>query len=232
MKPITADIKRLYLDPNNYRFIDKPEYKKVSDEKLTDPQVQKRTRFLLTGRNNELIQDIVISFKENGFLSVNQIQVKELSDDKQEEIKYLVLEGNRRIATLKYLYEEYKEKGADIGRLTDSFSRNVPVVLHPGEGPKEHLIVMGLDHITGKRKWSPLSQAQFIEDLINEHHMAEDEICNSLGITKITLRRMRRTLSLITRYRMSDFGDQFVGTMYSVFEEIIKNPASFKIDLK
>ncbi|MCP4347110.1 MAG: AAA family ATPase [Desulfobacterales bacterium] len=224
MKPIKIHIRKFNLDPNNYRFIDKPEYNKVSEEKITDLQIQKRTRFLLTGRNNELIQDLIISFKENGFLPVNQIQVKEIYAEKEDEIKYLVLEGNRRIATLIHLYEEYEEKGSSVGKLTDSFFRSVPVVLHPGENHKEHLIVMGLDHITGKRKWSPINQAQLIEDLINEHNMTEDEICNSLGISKITLRRTRRTHSLIARYRMSDFGDQFVGSMYSIFEEIIKSP--------
>jgi AAA15 family ATPase/GTPase len=223
MKSITRHINRLLLDPNNYRFIDRPEYEKIPDEKLTDTIIQKRTRYLLTGRNNDLIQDLIVSFKENGFLPVNQIQVKEIQGKSEEDINYLVLEGNRRIATLKYLYEEFKEKGISIGKLTESSFRSVPVMLHSGDSQKEHLIVMGLDHITGKKRWSPINQAQLIEDLINEHEMNEDEICRSLGITKVSLRRSRRTLALIQKYRTSDFGDQFKGTMYSIFEEIIKN---------
>lgn len=224
IRQITRHINRLYLDPNNYRFIDKPEYQKVPESMITDLQVQKRTRFLLTGKNNELIQDLLASFKENGFLPVNQIQVKELSGGNDDDKRYLVLEGNRRIAALKYLYEEWREKGADIGKLTESSFRSVTVVLHPGESRKEHLIIMGLDHITGKRRWSPLNQAQLIEDLIHEHQMSEDEICQALGISKIILRRTRRTLALISCYRHSDYGDQFTGSMYSFFEEIIKNP--------
>ena len=216
MKSIRKHINRLYLDPNNYRFIDKPEYKKVVEDRRIS-SVQKRTRFLLTGKKNEYIQDLIASFKENGFLSLNQIQVKELTDD-----KFLVSEGNRRIATLKYLYEEWKEKGADIGKLTESSFKSVPAVLHSGESRKDHLIVMGLDHITGKRKWSPLSQAQFIDDLINEHQMIEDEICAALGISKTALRRARRSISLINRYKQGDYGDQFTSSMYSIFEEIIK----------
>jgi len=221
MRTITRHINRLFLDPNNYRFIDKPEYKRVSDDMLTDPQIQKRTRFLLTGRNNENIQDLITSFKQNGFLPVNQIQVKELSGEIEGEKNYLVLEGNRRIATLKFLYEQWKDNGSDIGKLTESSFRSVPVVLHSVENTKEHLIVMGLDHITGKRKWSPVNQAQLIEDLINEHQMTEDEICASLGITKHALRRSRRSLALINRYKNSDYGNQFESSMYSIFEEII-----------
>ncbi len=67
MKSIRKHINRLYLDPNNYRFIDKPEYKKVVEDRRIS-SVQKRTRFLLTGKKNEYIQDLIASFKENGFL--------------------------------------------------------------------------------------------------------------------------------------------------------------------
>lgn len=225
MKTIIRHIKRLFLDPNNYRFVDKPEYKRVPDDMLIDPQIQKRTRFLLSGKNNDNLQDLITSFKENGFLPVNQIQVKELFGKTEDEKSYLVLEGNRRIATLKYLYEEWMRNGSDIGKLTESSFRSVPVVLHSGESTKEHLIVMGLDHITGKRKWNPVNQAQLIEDLINEHRMTEDEICGSLGITKHALRRSRRSLALINRYKNSDYGDQFTSSMYSFFEEIVKNTA-------
>jgi hypothetical protein len=130
--------------------------------------------------------------------------------------------GNRRIATLKFLYGEWKEKGTDIGKLTESSFKSVPVVLHSDANSKEHLIVMGLDHITGKRKWSPVNQAQLIDDLLNEHNMTEGEICNSLGITKHALRRSRRSLALINRYKDSDYGDQFTSSMYSLFEEIIR----------
>ena len=224
MRTITRHINRLFLDPNNYRFIDKSEYKRVPDNMLTDSQVQKRTRFLLVGKNEEYVQDLIASFKENGFLPINQIQVKELSGGKDDEKNYLVLEGNRRIATLKYLYDEWNEKKIEIGKLTESSFKSIPVVLHSDETKKEHLIVMGLDHITGKRKWSPVNQAQFIEDLMSEHQMTENEICDSLGISKIALRRFRRSLALINRYKNSDYGDQFTSSMYSFFDEIMSRP--------
>ncbi len=50
MKPIITHIDRLFLDPNNYRFTDRSEYKKISEDMLVDPQIQKRTHFLLTGK--------------------------------------------------------------------------------------------------------------------------------------------------------------------------------------
>jgi AAA15 family ATPase/GTPase len=217
-KSIYKHIDRLFLDPNNYRLIDRPEYKPVLEDNISDPDVQKRTRFLLLGKNNENVKDLIASFKENGFLPVDQIQAKKIADD-----RFMVLEGNRRIATLKYLYEEWKEHGIDIGKLTASNFKYVPLILHPEETVKMHLIVMGLKHISGNKKWNTVNQAQYIEDLFTKEEMTEDVICDSLGITKHALRRARRTLALINLYKESDYGDQFESPMYSLFEEIIRS---------
>jgi AAA15 family ATPase/GTPase len=217
---ITRHVNKLLLDPNNYRFIDKNDYKKVEDKDIADPQIQKRTMNFLLGKNRENIRDLIASFKENGFLPVDQIQVKELPDG-----NYLVLEGNRRVATLKYLYQEWRENGIDIGKLKESDFKRVPLVLHPGDSYKNHLIVMGLKHISGNKKWNPVNQAQLIEDLLQEQQMGEGEVCDSLGISTHAMRRSRRTHFLIKRYKKSDFGDQFESSMYSIFEEVIKSTA-------
>ncbi|WP_412096240.1 ParB N-terminal domain-containing protein [Citrobacter freundii] len=43
------------------------------------------------------MKDLIASFKANGYLDVDVIQVKDLGDN-----NYLVLEGNRRVTALKY----------------------------------------------------------------------------------------------------------------------------------
>jgi AAA15 family ATPase/GTPase len=216
-KRITKHIDRLLLDPNNYRFIDKFEYKVVPDEQIADDRVQQRTFNFIVGKNNENISDLVTSFKTNDFLDIDQIQVKAIGDN------YLVLEGNRRTATLKYLYEEFK-KGNDVGKLTESDFKSINIVEITDEDPVQHLITMGLHHISGKKRWSAVNEAQLVSDLLNNHNKTEDEICNSLGITKQKLRRNLRTLSLIKQYKDSDYGDQFRTDMYTIFETTIGTP--------
>jgi len=216
-KRITKHIDRLLLDPNNYRFIDKFEYKVVPDEHIADDRVQQRTFNFIVGKNNENISDLVTSFKNNGFLDIDQIQVKAIGDN------YLVLEGNRRTATLKYLYEEFK-KGNDVGKLTESDFKSINIVEITDEDPVQHLITMGLHHISGKKRWSAVNESQLVSDLLNNYNKTEDEICNSLGITKQKLRRNLRTLSLIKQYKDSDYGDQFRTDMYTIFETTIGTP--------
>jgi AAA15 family ATPase/GTPase len=216
-KRITRHIDRLLLDPNNYRFIDRSDYQLVPDQLSEDNRIQQRTFNFIVGKNNENIKDLISSFTTNGFLDIDQIQVKPIGD------KYLVLEGNRRTATLKYLYEEYK-KGNDVGRLEEADFKSVEVVEIIGEDPSHHLITMGLHHISGKKRWSAVNEAQLVTDLIYEHQKTENEVCDSLGITKYKLRKSVRTLSLIEQFKKSDFGDQFRTEMYYTFESVIGNP--------
>lgn len=214
---IVKHIDRLILDPNNYRFIDRPDYKAVSDEEVADARIQQRTLNFILGKNQENVKDLISSFTTNGFLDIDQIQVKPVGD------KYLVLEGNRRTATLKYLYDEFKN-GNDVGKLTEADFKSVNLVEITDEDPVQHLITMGLHHISGKKRWSAVNESQLISDLIERYHLSEDDVCEKLGITKYTLRRNVRTLSLIDQYKRSDFGDQFKANMYSIFEKIIGTP--------
>lgn len=217
-KRIIKHIKNLLLDPNNYRFIDRPDYKVVPDDQVSDPRIQQRTLNFIAGRNNENISDLIISFKTNGFLDIDQIQVKKVGDN------YLVLEGNRRVTTLKYLYDEFL-KGNDVGALNESDFKSIDLVEIIDEDPVQHLITMGLHHISGKKRWSAVNEAQLIDDLIRKHGKNEEEVCNSLAISKTALRRSTRTLALIEQYKDSDYGDQFQTPMYSIFEAAIGNPS-------
>ncbi len=213
----TIHIDQIILDPNNYRFIDKPEYKPVSNEQVSDTRIQLRTLNFIWGRNQENIKDLITSFKENGFLDIEQIQVKIFGD------KYLVLEGNRRTSTLKFLWEEYN-KGNDIGNVNPEVFESIPVVVIVDEDPVQHLITMGLHHISGKTRWSAVNEAQLMNDLIEKHNLTEDDVCRKLGISKYTLRRSRRTLYLINEYKVSDYGDQFKSDMFYIFQSIVGSP--------
>lgn len=215
-KQISKHINKLLLDPNNYRFIDNKDYIQIPEDQIFEKRIQDRTFNFLVGRNLENISDLIISFKTNGVLKLDPIQVKEIGDH------FLVIEGNRRTAALKYLYEQWKNNN-DVGVLQEKDFKSIEVIQISDENPIQHLITMGLHHINGKRKWSPVNQAQLINDLKYKYNLTEEEICNSLAITKHNLKRNLRVHSLINRYKDSDYGDQFETNMYSIFEEIIKN---------
>ena len=214
---ISVKLDQLKLDPNNYRFVDNKNYKFVSADIVADERIQNRSFSFIVGDKRQGIRDLITSFKENGYLSVDQIQVKPIENN-----NYLVLEGNRRVSALIALKNDY-DNNLDIGRLDPSIFNNVPVVTYENTSESDFYVLTGLKHIEGNRKWPTVNQAQLVSDLVGKYGLSEDEVIAKLGTSKIKVRRYIRTLSLIQQYIESDYGDQFSSDMYSVFEEIIKS---------
>lgn len=213
-------IRNLYLDPNNYRIIHEQDQIDVPDEQAKDKIVAQRTLRLLAGDRNQHIQDLVDSFKSNGYLPVDQIQVRALPDG-----GYIVIEGNRRVAALKVLYHERENKGADIGKLDPEIFSQVPVIIYNDADEMHHLTLMALKHISGNKKWGEWNQAKLLEKMNSTYRISEDDICKRIGISKVELRRSLRALSLVAQYRASDYGDQFNETRFPIFRQAVRSQA-------
>lgn len=215
-----VSLRSLYLDPNNFRIIHEPDQKQVLDKDVKNREVVQRTMRLVCGDKNQNIQDLIESFKVNGYLRVDQILVRELSDGGM-----LVVEGNRRIATLKFLQQEYESKGIDLGQLSPDIFSQVPVVIYTDGDEVHHLTLMALKHISGNKKWGEWNQAQLLESLHKTHGLGEDEICKRIGISKVELRRSLRALAMVEEYQASDYGDQFSESLFPIFRHAVRSAA-------
>jgi AAA15 family ATPase/GTPase len=221
----TTHIENLFLDPNNYRFIDNEAYEQIDAENLFNIKIQRRTLKFL---ENKGLDDLENSFKKNGYLPVDIIQVK------KENNKFLVIEGNRRIAIFKKLWEKYKEDNSiNIGNLDTSIFKKIPITYYEDiKDEAHHLITMGLKHISGNKKWGAYNEALLVRNLQIQHEMSNNTIIKSLAITKQELMKILRSLSLIDKYKKSEFGDQFTSSMYSIFQSFTSAPTiRYWIDL-
>ena len=181
MNTVKITLDKLFLDPNNYRLRSKPQYVEIpdlTDDKLIGPALQQRTFNILTGKNNIEVKDLIDSLKSNGFLKVDNILVRELSENKG----YVVIEGNRRVAALKVLQKSYNE-GFDVGILDENIfeTQGIEVVKYSYQNPEEYLILMGLRHVSGNKKWDRYNQAKLIAELSNGG-LSINEIANKLGV--------------------------------------------------
>lgn len=215
-----VSLRSLYLDPNNFRIIHEPDQQQVPDADVKNRDVVQRTMRLLCGDKNQNIQDLVASFKANGYLRVDQILVRELADGGM-----LVVEGNRRVAALKFLQQEHESKGIDLGQLNPEIFSQVPVVIYADGDEVHHLTLMALKHISGNKKWGEWNQAQLLENLHKTHRLEEDEICRRIGISKVELRRSLRALAMVGEYQASDYGDQFNEGMFPIFRHAVRSAA-------
>jgi len=215
-----VSLKELFLDPNNFRLIHEQDQVDVPDNEVKDKDVLQRTYKLLLGDKNQNIQDLIESFKSNGYLPVDQIQVRTLPNG-----GFVVVEGNRRVATLKYLQSEYEQKSIDLGKLDPSIFNRVPVVFYTDSDDIHHLTLMALKHISGNRKWGEWNQAKLLEKMRFTHELDEEDVCKKVAISKYELRRSLRALGLATQYQNSDYGDQFRESMFPIFREAARNIA-------
>jgi len=214
---LQVSLDSLYLDPNNFRFAYHPDYHKVDSDDVFNGDVQRRTTMFVLGRDQANVQDLISSFKQNGWLELDPIFVK------KQGRRYLVIEGNRRVATLKHLQERYEASAIDLGRLKPTNFSQLPVVLHAAADELRHLLMMGLHHISGKRRWPAVSRAMAIKRL--HEHLDANAVCNSLGITKRDFNLSMRTLALVDAYKESDFGDQFESDHYNLLREVLTSPS-------
>ncbi len=214
----TTNINNLFLDPNNYRFIDNSDYIHIEDDKFFDKKIQQISYNFLEEKG---LKELEESFKENGYLPVDIIQVKEIKDN-----KFLVVEGNRRIAILKKLWNKYEQdKSVNLGKLDLAIFKEIPITYYKDvEDEAHHLVVMGLKHISGNKKWSAYNQALLVVNLQKQHNMSDEKIIKSLAISRQEFIKIKRAIALIDDYKKSEFGDQFKSSMYSIFQTLTYAP--------
>lgn len=209
----------LYLDPNNFRFIDDSDYEEIKGDAQFNDDVQRRTQRFILGAKAENVTQLISSFKENGWLDVGPIHVRRASSD-----RYIVVEGNRRVSTLKFMKSQYENATGQLGKLSPSIFEAIPCVLYEEQDAVHHKIIMGLHHISGKRAWPPINQAKLMRSLRDEHKQTPEKICAMLGVTRRDFNLSVRTLALCEAYQRSDYGDQFHSEQFNVLREVLKAP--------
>ena len=208
----------LYLDPNNYRFVDHHEYPFVPSDRLFDMDIQRRTTSIVLGHQQDNVRDLIASIKANGWLEIDPILVQRTATG-----RFLVVEGNRRVATLKYLQRRHDEGAIDLGRLDTIRFSELPVVLYRDAGERNRLVMMGLHHISGKRRWPAINRARAMDRLLPLFGDDANKVCRALGVSKRELNLSLRTLALVDAYKESDYGDQLQSDQYNLFREVLKS---------
>jgi len=180
MKTTWMEVSKLLFDPKNHRL--PPLGRRISQDSLLRT-MDKIFRPEIIGR----------SIADNGFFPEEPLVVIPTSSG-----NYVVVEGNRRLAALKLLFEpglrahtrdpevwnelakRLHQKGHDITK--------VPVVIHKSR--EEITTFLGYRHIAGILRWAPLSKARFIDSLIAQKGSRADfaEVSRETGTSRNTMR--------------------------------------------
>ena len=172
-KEVTPD--KLLLDPNNPRLIENFQSQvKVEDELAESKQESLLALFNgLSDLGNEFtdIKDLKKSMEQIGFVQIQNIVVREIAGTG----KYIVIEGNRRVATIKTLLKDHElaapgRKGRieDLALLASLQTLEVMILQTNGRSEdeirNEEKTILGLRHIGGNLEWDPLAKGKNIYD--------------------------------------------------------------------
>jgi hypothetical protein len=169
----------LDFDPTNPRFgglMEKYSPERIQQELMKEPYYA---------------FELVDSLLKNGYIDYEPLVVKQNRD------RYIVIEGNRRLAAIREILT-HKEKYQ--GRIEDL--KRIPVLVFPkkpdSEQKNEMRIYLGVRHLIGFREWPPLSKARFLERESREDG-GLDRVLRELRITKTQARRFLVPFRLLKR---------------------------------
>jgi hypothetical protein len=142
--------------------------------------------------------------------------------------KYLVIEGNRRVAALKSLLQDNDEGVRELTQQQiDSFSKIPCAILQVDESQRTHAarVIMGIRHITGPREWGAYQQAQLIQQLHNEEGQEFSSIADHLGLSTVEVARRFRAMNALKAMENDElYSEKAEPEYYRLFHELVSLP--------
>ncbi len=218
----TKEIQNILLDPNNYRFLDLPSWQRRQENRFHNSGVQDATVRLLKDNSKYNLEELRTSILANGYIPLERIVV---TPYQYEEGHFLVIEGNRRVASLKTLLQDNDDGVLTLsGGQIEQFS-NIPVaVLNPEEEGllSAHHVIMGIRHISGPQEWGAYQQAFLIKQLVDDEGKDFDDIANHMNISPYeTRRRYRAIKALVTMQDDEIYSSLAKPQFYRFFHELV-----------
>jgi len=154
-------VENLFLDPNNPRFWTERTTKDVPDAKIPDDKVQTTTFSAINQHGVEELRDSIL---RNGFLPLDRIVVRPIAG---HDGKYVVVEGNRRLAALKSLRQQIADDLISEENISADYLENLKestdvleVLVYTGTDTADIAWrLQGIRHISGIRDWQPAQRA-------------------------------------------------------------------------
>ncbi|ENQ3286041.1 ParB N-terminal domain-containing protein [Vibrio cholerae] len=151
MRYETVDLDRLQLDSKNPRL----------PLKLRDAPDQQVVDWMLSDAS---LIELMMAIGANGFFPGEPLLVTE------ENGKLVVIEGNRRLASLMILSEKIVPtvqvgSVSQVKEKTTKRPTDIPVIWFDRRDQIEKYL--GFRHVTGVKEWSPLAKARYLKSLIN-----------------------------------------------------------------
>lgn len=227
-KSAEIEVKNLLLDPNNYRFLDNPAFKRKIKSKYHLSGVQDKTLQLLESDKTYQLQELKKSILTNGYVPMERIIVVPYEHDDLKEDTYLVVEGNRRVAALKSLIQEHEDGVRELSiEEVQSLSKIPCAILQAKKGALAHAerVIMGIRHIAGPKAWGAYQQAQLVLELHDQEGEEFSRIGEHLGISAVEVARRYRAMKALKAMETDElYASSSSPEYYRLFHELVSLP--------
>ena len=222
----TIPIDNLYLDPNNPRFWDQQSRRRIPDTRTTEEAIQQRVEQAIRRHD---IEELQFSILRNGFLPLDRIVVRPLDS---HDDKFVVVEGNRRLAALKLLRERIRESLVSEENISDEYldnlldqTKELSVLIYNGSHSDDiSWIFQGIRHIGGIRQWEPAQRAKLVADQFENGSSTFTETGQKFGLSARAVGRLYRSYKALEQMRANDeYGKKARNDYFSLFEEAYRN---------
>lgn len=206
-----ASIDELYLDPMNPRLGRQNMNRDLSQEKILEIM------------EAWTLEELALSYLENGGFWTHEALLV-IKEELYGAPRLVVVEGNRRLAALRYLYNAYNGRPASrkweaISQTAEPppnlFSR-VPYVLV--DSREDVQAFLGFRHVTGIKQWDADEKAGFIAKLIDEQGMTYEQVMRKIGSKTPTVRQHYIAYRLLLQIEdtVEDFEPQLAENRFAI----------------
>lgn len=178
------------------------------------------------------LDELVLSIAKNGYFPEEPLFAI------KEGERYVVVEGNRRLAAVKILRDaklQQKLRATDVSPLSSEVREqlnSLPVRIYPDR--KSLWTYVGFRHVNGPLTWDSWSKAQYIAQVHNNFGISLDEIAESIGDKHQTVKRLYQGLMVLNQateqagYNLDDrskkhlaFSHLYTGLDYAGFQQYL-----------
>ncbi len=141
------------------------------------------------------VEEVAMSIAYSGYFEHEPLLVEEA-----EKGRYLVIEGNRRLAAVKLLLDPELRKrlrATNLPTITKDEAERISDLPVVPTTRKDCWRYLGFKHVNGPATWGSYAKAQYIAHVHNEYGVALEDIAAQIGDSHSTVQRMYRGLMIV-----------------------------------
>ncbi|NEW59810.1 hypothetical protein GSY74_00820 [Sulfurovum sp. bin170] len=214
MNTTKIKLENLFFDPDNLRYDDNFDFDPIPKNSIMNKTNQLKVYNKLQNDISELKGSIIA----NDFIYIEMI-VAEKIDNKGN---YYIIEGNRRLCTLKHIAENYH---------IDDLKPSLQKIIRDGLDVKvnsadyDEDVLMGMRHITGVKHWNGFAKAKLVIKLKDIKDYSFEEIGQKVGKRVADVKKQYYSFKLLYNMQQDGYNQFEVRNLYTIFYETLGKPS-------